>query len=289
MHISSGLSNIAENYEYFIFDIWGVIHDGNQLYPTVLETLKYLKSKNKKICFLSNAPRRSARAEVVLNKFGIDKSYYDFILTSGESAFDDLKENQNNNFQRFGRNYLYIGPNKDMDLLDGLGYKMVLNPSQADFAITTGFDHDNSTLQEKLPLAIQANNYKLIMLCINPDLIVVKQNGQEMICAGLLGLEYEKMGGVVNYYGKPFKIVYDMVFEKYNNPPKSMFLAIGDSLETDIKGANDYGIDSLLLTGGILSNELGVKFWQDPAIENLNKLCNKYNIYPKHIISNLKL
>ncbi|MFM7702560.1 MAG: HAD hydrolase-like protein, partial [Alphaproteobacteria bacterium] len=119
--------------------------------------------------------------------------------------------------------------------------------------------------------------------------IVVKQNGQEMICAGLLGLEYEKMGGIVNYYGKPHQNVYNRVFEKYNNPPKSRFLAVGDSLETDIKGANDFGIDSILLTGGVLSNKLGVKFWQDPLIENLNKLCDKYNIYPKHIISNLKL
>lgn len=289
MEISFGIKKIAENYEYFIFDIWGVIHDGNQLYPNVIETLRYLRSKNKKICFLSNAPRRSTKAEIVLNKLGIDNSLYDFVLTSGESAFEELKENQNKNFNHYGKNYFYIGPDKDMDLLDGLDYKMVLDPIYAGFVVITGFDNDNSTLQEKLPLAIQANKYKLLMLCINPDLIVVKQNGHEMICAGLLGLEYEKMGGVVKYYGKPHKIVYDLVFEKYNNPPKSLFLAVGDSLETDIKGANDYGINSLLLTGGILSKELNVKFWQDPEIENLNKICDKYNIYPKHIISNLKL
>jgi len=289
MEILSSFKKIADNYEYFIFDIWGVIHDGNQLYPSVIETLKYLKSKNKKICLLSNAPRRSDKAKLALEKLGIDKSFYDFILTSGESAFEDLKDNQNKNYNRFGKNYLYIGPTKDMDLLEGLDYQMVLRPELANFAIATGFDHDNSILQEKLPLAIEANNYKLIMLCINPDLIVVKQNGQEMICAGLIGLEYGKMGGVVNYYGKPFKIVYDMVFEKYNNPPKSKFLAVGDSLETDIKGSNDYGIDSILLTGEILSNELNVKFWQDPKIENINNICDRYNVYPKHIISNLKL
>jgi HAD superfamily hydrolase (TIGR01459 family) len=284
-----GIAEIAEKYDYFIFDVWGVVHDGSSLYPQALETFEYLNKIGKKICFLSNAPRRASKVEKTLNDFGITKDLYEFILTSGESGYLDLEQNQKNNFVNFGKNYFYIGPSKDIDLLDGLDYKKVENPSKADFVLTTGFENEYSKISEKLPLAIQANEFKLPMLCVNPDLIVVKQNGVEMICAGALALEYQKMGGVVNYYGKPFSKVYQMVLEKFSIPSEKKVIAIGDGLETDIKGANDFKIDSVLVTGGILSKDLGIKFWQVAEDEKLNKICNSYKIFPNYIISNLRI
>ena len=287
-HIA-GISEIADKYNYFIFDVWGVVHDGSSLYPQALETFKYLNKIGKKICFLSNAPRRSSKVAKVLNDFGITPNLYEFILTSGESSYIDLEQNQKNNFTNFGKKYFYIGPHKDTDLLDGLDYKRVENPADADFAITTGFENENSKLSEKLPLAIQANDFKLPMLCINPDLVVVKQNGVEMICAGALALEYKKIGGIVHYYGKPFSKVYEMILEKFSISDKNKIIAIGDGLETDIKGANDFKIDNILVTGGILANDLGIKFWQVAKDENLKTICNNYKIYPTYIISNLRI
>jgi HAD superfamily hydrolase (TIGR01459 family) len=289
MKYIDGLAEILEKYDYFIFDIWGVVHDGSSLYPQALETFKYLNKIGKKICFLSNAPRRASKVEKTLNEFGITKDLYEFILTSGESSYLDLAQNQKNNFNNFGKNYFYIGPSKDLDLLDGLNYNRVENPAKADFAITTGFDGEDSKISEKLPLAIQANEFKLPLLCVNPDLIVVKQNGIEMICAGALALEYQKIGGIVHYYGKPFSKVYQMVLEKFLIPNESKIIAIGDGLETDIKGASDFKIDSILVTGGILSKDLGIKFWQVAEDKKLNKICNNYKIFPNYIISNLRI
>ncbi len=289
MKYIDGIAEIVEKYDYFIFDVWGVVHDGSSLYPQALETFQHLKKIGKKICFLSNAPRRASKVEETLNDFGITKDLYEFILTSGESSYIDLMQNQKNNFTNFGKNYFYIGPHKDLDLLDGLDYSRVENPSKADFAITTGFDGEHSKISEKLPLAIQANKFRLPMLCVNPDLIVVKQNGVEMICAGALALEYQKIGGTVYYYGKPFSKVYQMVLEKFLISNENKVIAIGDGLETDIKGASDSGIDSVLVTGGILSKELGIKFWQVAEDEKLNKICNNYKIFPNYIISNLRI
>jgi HAD superfamily hydrolase (TIGR01459 family) len=287
-HIN-GIKEIVEKYDYFIFDVWGVVHDGSSLYPQALETFQYLNKIGKKICFLSNAPRRASKVAKTLNDFGITPNLYEFILTSGESSYIDLQQNQKNNFTNFGKNYFYIGPNKDIDLLDGLEYKEVEDPSQADFVLTTGFENENSKISEKLPLAIQANEFKLPMLCVNPDLIVVKQNGIEMICAGALAMEYQKIGGTVHYFGKPFSKVYQMVLEKFLITDKSKIIAIGDGLETDIKGASDFKIDNILVTGGILAKDLGIKFWQVAEDENLKKICNNYNIFPNYIISNLRI
>ena len=289
MKYIKGISEIIEKYDYFIFDVWGVIHDGSNTYPQAVETFEYLHKIGKKVCLLSNAPRRAYKLTEILSRFGLIPNLYDFVLTSGESAYLDLYQNQQNNFANFGKNYFYIGPQKDIDLLDGLNYTRVEDPSKANFALTTGFENENSKISEKLPLAIQANKFKLPMLCVNPDLIVVKQNGIEMICAGALASEYQKIGGIVHYYGKPFSKVYQMVLEKFQVPNKDRIVAIGDGMETDIKGASDFKIDSILVTGGILAKELGIKFWEDAENDKLNKICNNYNIFPNYIISNLRI
>jgi HAD superfamily hydrolase (TIGR01459 family) len=289
MKLLSGISEISSNYDFYIFDVWGVIHDGIKLYPEVLNSLNYLRSLNKKICFLSNAPRRAIKVKKLLEKFGITEKLYDFIITSGEVAHIELEKNQKNSFHNFGQKYFYIGPKKDMDLLDDLSYISVENAKEADFAITTGFDNENSVLSEKLPYLLEAKNHDLPMLCVNPDLIVIRQDGKEMICAGILALEYEKNGGRVIYYGKPFSKVYETVYEMFNKPSKNKIIAIGDGLETDINGANEFKIDNILVTGGILSNKLGIKFWQNPEEKKLISLCSEINTFPKFSISNLKI
>lgn len=289
MNFISSIKQISKLYDYFIFDVWGVIHDGNELYPQVIETLDFLRNQGKKICFLSNAPRRADMVANVLQNFGIDKKLYDFVLTSGEAAFLDLEKNQKNDFKDFGRNYFYIGPQKDINLLQGLDYIKTEEASKANFVITTGFDNDHSILEEKLPQMMEAKRFNLPMICVNPDLMVVRQNGNKMICAGVLAEEYKKVGGIVSYYGKPFTAVYKMVCEIFNSNQTNRMITIGDGIETDIKGANDFGIDSILITGGILSDSLGIKFWQDANQDHLKSICNSYQIFPKFIISNLKI
>ena len=98
MQFHKGIKEISAHYQYFIFDLWGVIHDGTQAYDGVLEALLFLKKEGKKICFLSNAPRRSHKVAEILKKFSITEDLYEFILTSGEATFLDFKKNQENNF-----------------------------------------------------------------------------------------------------------------------------------------------------------------------------------------------
>lgn len=289
MKLISGLKEISNNYSHFIFDVWGVLHDGNSAYPNVVDALQFLRDEGKKICMLSNAPRRSTKVAEMLNKFGVTSEFYDFILTSGEATFLDLKKNQDENYKNFGKNYFYVGPDKDLDLLDGLDYVRVESAAKADFLVNTGFENEHSTVKEKLPYIIEAKKHNLPMICVNPDLIVVRQNGQEMICAGALAHEYEKMSGEVFYYGKPFLAVYKMTLETFGNPQKNKIIAIGDGLETDIKGANSFGIDSILVTGGILAKQLNIEFWQNADEKKLAEICDKYHASPQFVISNLKI
>ncbi len=289
MEFKFKITQLADFYDHFIFDVWGVLHDGSAAYGGVIEALSFLKNKNKKIYFLSNAPRRVGKVASFLAKLGINQNFYDLILTSGEAAYLDLKQNQDHDFKIFGQKYFYIGPKKDIDLLADLNYLMVDQPSKADFAITTGFDGDDSKLEEKLPFIKESKKYNLPLICVNPDLIIVKQSGLEVICAGLLAREYEKIGGQTHYYGKPFtkvyQMLYDLIAKDQPNPiSKNKILAIGDGMETDIKGANDFGIDSALVTGGILCNQLGVKYGQVANQKKLTAICNNYGFFPKFVV-----
>ncbi len=283
MQFRESFEEIINEYEYFIFDVWGVVHDGVVAFPNVLKTFKHLQELGKKVCFLSNAPRRAKIVVEVLAKYGIHSDLYKFILTSGEAAFLDLKENERN----FGQKYYYIGPKKDIDLLDGLSYKRVDSAYGADFVVATGFDGEHSTLEEKLSQLHDAIKHDLPMICVNPDMLVVRKDGVEMLCAGVLAAEYKKIGGEVIYYGKPYQHVYEIAHKLFGFPDKKKIVAIGDGLETDIEGANIFGIDSVLVTSGILCNKLGVKFGQKADKNKLNEICSLQKTFPSYVITNL--
>ena len=92
------------------------------------------------------------------------------------------------------------------------------------------------------------------------------------ICAGLMADYYFSNGGLVYKYGKPFNEAYDFCFDYLKSLNSDInindILCIGDSLETDITGANNFGIDSLLIANGIHKDNLNYK----------EKLISKINI-----------
>jgi HAD superfamily hydrolase (TIGR01459 family) len=278
---------LSEYYDHFILDVWGVIHDGTSAYDGVVENLSKLRKTGKKIYFLSNAPRRATKVVATLEKFGITNDFYDLIMTSGEATYLSLKANQEDSFSKYGKNYYYIGPKKDQDLLSGLNYTEVQKASDANFAIVTGFDDELSKANEKEQDLKNCLEHNLPLLCVNPDLIVIKKSGQEMLCGGLIAKQYAKMGGEVVYFGKPHKAVYDTILSLADIDDKSRVVAIGDGIETDIDGANRNNIDSALIGGGILSNILNIKHGELPKKEDLTKLCKDYQIYPKIILAQL--
>ena len=102
-----------------------------------------------------------------------------------------------------------------------------------------------------------------------------------------MALEYQKLGGKVAYFGKPYNLVYEQVFQLFSIRDKTRILAVGDGIETDILGANKNQIDSALIAGGILANDLQVKYGQFPDADLMQKICDKYQSYPTFILGGL--
>jgi len=277
--LKSNLSEIQQDYDAFLVDLWGVIHDGENIYPGAREALEKLKSQGKQVVFLSNAPRRKTlAAEGLLNVRVSSDLYYD-VITSGEVTFEYVTSL---NFS-FGNKY-YLINEQQVDLLDNSGKTRVKNPNDADFVVAIGFENHTSTLEEKAPELEACKAKNLPMICANPDMVVVNIIGESWLCAGVLAEAYIKMGGDVQYFGKPYPEIYTKAIDLLKKTPKSRIAAIGDNLNTDILGANNFGIDSYFIAGGIHAKELGIKHGTLPDLIKAEELSKKYNSKPTGIL-----
>lgn len=274
------LEEIITPYDALIVDLWGVVHDGDKLYPGVADTLRVLHELNKPVLFLSNAPRVSTRARENLHRLKIPPAHYIDIVTSGQVAHDLLARTTPVQGEVL-RLYYYLGPSKDEDVLDDLpNYLKINEPALADFILCTGYEEDGQPHEEIVPLLMQLLH--LPMLCINPDMEVVKQDGAQILCAGAVATEFTQLGGRVAYIGKPFPEVYQVCRLLLGN---LRILAVGDNPATDIKGGNDAGFDSLLITGGVLKARYGDAITEEEARE----ICRIAKVTPTYILDGFRL
>jgi HAD superfamily hydrolase (TIGR01459 family) len=254
---ASGMAALASQYDGFILDLWGVIHDGVQPYPGAADCLGRLRDAGKRCVLLSNAPRRSFAAEAMLRDMGLGPELYAGLLTSGEAVHLALHERTDPWFAALGRRVWHLGPARDRNVMDGLDLQQVKTPAEASFVLNTGpDDHRGPTDVAAFEDVLQeCARHGLPMICANPDLEVIR-GGVRVICAGALAARYEQMGGEVRSLGKPDPAIYRPVLDMLGTSQRRT-LAVGDSLRTDIAGAAAAGIDSCWVLGGIHGEALG--------------------------------
>jgi HAD superfamily hydrolase (TIGR01459 family) len=263
-----GLCSIVDKYQLFYIDLWGVVHNGIKLHQDAINTLKQISKKNKDYVLLTNAPRPNSSVKIFLEKMGMEKDIRDHVFTSGEAALNYIKKNLTN------KTFFHIGPPRDFDLFKEFKKNKSNNLEKSEYILCTGlFDnHDKDlTFYKKLFEA----HIKKKMICTNPDLIVDRGTAREL-CAGSVAMVFEKMGGNVIYFGKPYPEVYN---QSTNNKDKKI-LSIGDNLNTDIKGANLLNYDSLIISNGIHKFEI-----KENGIE---KTAKSYETICNYIQSELK-
>src|SRR5262245_5154099 len=79
--IVAGLSAMADCYDGYIVDLWGVLHDGVHAYPGAVEAMLRLKARGKRIAVLSNAPRRAEEVAIRTARLGITAEHYDWLMS----------------------------------------------------------------------------------------------------------------------------------------------------------------------------------------------------------------
>jgi len=268
LRLLSGIGEIVDGYDGVILDVWGVLHDGAKPFAGTLDALARLKQAGKRVVVLSNAPRRAMLVAKRMAEIGIPPPLYDPLHTSGEETWQHLKRRDDPFYAALGRLCYVIGPSRDDSVLDGLDLQRVETVAEAEFVLNTGpwgWDENVARYEQVLQEAAARD---LPMVCANADLVVAHM-GRVAICAGAIAERYETLGGRVRWHGKPHQSVYAVSMQLLCITDPRRILAVGDSLRTDIAGANRAGIDSVLVAAGIHFEEFGAAPGELPDRERL--------------------
>lgn len=257
--ILTGLAGLADDYDLFILDLWGVVHDGVTVFPGAADCLRRLRQRGSRVVLLSNAARLSADVAAQLEDLGVAADMYDWLLTSGDATADAVAARAaataDGHDHAPGPAWFHLGPERCRPTLDACGGREVALDA-AELIICTGlFDQETEQAEDYTELLTSAVARDLPMICANPDL-VVNWGGRNIPCAGAVAALYEELGGTAERFGKPFPIIFDRLFAQSPEIPRSRAVMIGDSLATDVRGARQAGIDAIWIGGGIHAEAL---------------------------------
>lgn len=295
MEHCNNILDLKDRFDIFIFDAYGVIWDGSNFYKGSKETMAELVTNGKVVYILSNTTKLSEDTEEKYKEKGLIKGiHYNRIVTSGDATReallnDDLHFDSNPNAKKV---YQFGTPNKK--IFEGTDYVIVENIKDAELIYISApqlTDEEYNSLEdkkglveaktkdgqprkwnsttlepftEKIKILLQS---KLPVLNANPDYTALEgiKNSDEkafVIRQGSITEVLREMGSEVIEYGKPNIEIFDYVFHvlsknDISTADKTRICMIGDTLRTDIKGANNAGIVSVLCTDvGVTADEI---------------------------------
>ncbi len=245
-----GISEIAEDYDLFLVDQFGVLHDGQNPYSGAIQVLEALKVRGKTVVLLSNSGKRSAPNTERLRGLGFPETLYDLFVTSGEVAWHQLSGEIG---EGRVRRCLLLSRGGDRSAIEGLNLDLVEDGAEADIVLISGSEGRAIGLERYRDLIRPSAERGIPCLCSNPDKVMITPAGLDF-GAGRIAEVYEQLGGQVTWIGKPFPAMYRFALERCGLPAGAKAIGIGDSVEHDIAGAAGIGAATLLIKGGILAD-----------------------------------
>jgi HAD superfamily hydrolase (TIGR01459 family) len=287
--IIDSLADVAADYDALFCDLWGCVHNGVAALPDAVAALKGFRRGGGRVVLLTNAPRPWRDVARQIERLGVPGDAWDAIATSGDSARLAM-------FQGVaGRRVYFIGEPHDLTFFEPMklaedAIEVVRVPlSEAEGIVCTGPFDPHADPSVNRPDFLYAKTKGLKLLCANPDIVVDRGERREW-CAGALAALYTEMGGESLYFGKPHPPVYDLArrrLAEHGAPvPDSRILAIGDGIQTDIKGALMEDLDSLFISGGLAAKETRTSLQPEP--EALSAFLDAEMVSPTFTIGQLR-
>lgn len=281
------LSDISDQYDAVLCDVWGCYHNGIEPFPAATDALARYRATGGIVILLTNAPRPAASVKALLDRMGAPEDSYDAIVSSGAACQAALAGGE------YGSNFLYVGPERDLHMLTGVGLEPAdEDEEEAEAILITGLRDDLTEEPEDYAAEIEGwIDRELPMLCANPD-IVVDRGEERSWCAGAIAQIYEEAGGDVVWFGKPHLPIYQRCHEVLadlagRQVAPERVLAIGDGPATDVAGGMAAGLDVLFVTGGLTSTEFGPDVEQ-PMADPLEAFLAAEGLTPRFAIGRLR-
>jgi HAD superfamily hydrolase (TIGR01459 family) len=229
----SGLSEIAADFDGMIIDQFGVIHDGEKLYPGTSEVMARLAEAGVKVVIVTNSGKRSVANIRRIVKMGVPRGQFVDCISSGEVAYRSLTAKRAFIIGRQGDNYEFEG------------IESVDNLRDAEVVLILGSNVPQTSLEDYRALLKRVT---LPCICCNPDRWMLTPQGLQP-APGAIAALYEEMGGKVTWIGKPHPGIYQAALKIMGHPER--VLCIGDSAEHDVAGGKAAGLSTLLVQQGV--------------------------------------
>jgi HAD superfamily hydrolase (TIGR01450 family) len=254
------IEQLIEGYAVLLLDAYGVLVHTSGALGGAAELIAELNQIKKPYFILTNdASRLPETGAARFKKFGL-RIEPDRIITSGQ-----LIEGYFRTHLLEGARCIVLGPEDSAGYVEMAGGQVV--PPDEDFEVLVICDEGGFPFLETVDRVLSALFHKfdrreeIHLLLPNPDLIYPKSDQGFGITSGSIALVLEAALHL-RYPGRP-----DLHFERLGKPHVAIFkeakrrsgtrdmVMIGDQLETDIRGANDAGIDSVLVSTGVTETE----------------------------------
>lgn len=316
--IYKGLSDIADKFDLFLFDAYGVFWEGNGFYQNSRETMAELVRQGKQVVVISNTTMLQNDIVASYTKRGLlPERDYNYIITSGDllrsrllkgdisfkncvnplkyyviglphnKAFAESKYQQDENLQDADFVYCGVPFMFDKDVARYPQYKEQYWPVKN--MESGGMMWDTLTAEPFVDVVEKAVSLNKPVLNANPDFtakeghpLVANSPAVFVVRNGTIAEMFRKRGAEVLEFGKPHTNIYEYVFKilhsKGINIDKSRTCMIGDTVRTDIKGGFDAGISPILCV------ETGVTAEEILKGNTVENLCKTENIDVQQII-----
>lgn len=279
----AGIGAFAEQYQTFLVDQWGVLHDGQTLFPGALDCLRRLMAAGKQVAILSNSGKPAADNAARLRAMGIAEDCYTALVTSGEVVREALASRTPPFSPSAGRRCFLLSSDGKDTLVRGLKVELAASVVGADFILLAGVA-DGLSLAHYLSILEYGNTHDLPLICANPDLMRFSPQGLTF-SAGELARRYEQMGGVVHYIGKPHEAIYRYCGKVLAGFDASRAIAIGDSVGHDVVGGARAGLATAFVTGGIHGADFADAADDAARLRRVSAIAREHGVWPDWVVS----
>ena len=247
-----GVGEIAGEFDAFVVDQFGVLHDGRACYPGAVEALRRLTARGP-VALMSNSGKRAAANIERLERLGIGRECYTAFVSSGEVAHGMIAGGELAVPPR--ARTLVVSRGDGAAALDGLDLVATDDPRTADLVVIAGSQSERIAMADYETLLRPAAERGVRALCTNPDHHMLA-DGAIHPGAGAIAAVYAAMGGPVAWIGKPHRAIYEHAARALAPHLAGGFdwgrtLGIGDSLAHDVAGVRRMGGAALLVETGV--------------------------------------
>jgi len=283
LQVSRSVFDIVSDYRGVLLDAYGVFWGGNAvgMLAGAGDAMKRLVESGKSVGILSNSTQVAAKEVAKLKGHGLIKGeHYHFLITSGDVVRDVFLKQElpiltpRKTFWAFGGGHPKFSSYNQLFI--GTSYNETSDISEADFIYVSvphigGEDQTDPAAFREEVLRLKSAN--IPMVCANPDRFAQEGNPPQIfVRQGSIAAMFESMGGEVFYVGKPYNKAYRFAmqcFEDRGICDPSNVLMIGDTPETDIRGARSFGMSSALVTNTGMMAERSIGIGLEKVVSDL--------------------